>query len=95
MNDFKTYTINPEEKDKTISTIKSALLKHDEILFAYIYGSFVDPEMSCFRDIDVGIYVDEKIVPSRKMMDYSIEISFELDDHAITSRHLFEDIITA
>lgn len=145
MNDFKTYTINAEDKDKTISAIGSALLQHEEIRFAYIYGSFVDPEMPFFRDIDVGIYVDENSVSAAQMMDYSINISLELEsalkkypvdvvvlnnapislvfritqgellfirdedlwtdfvtrawslynDHAITSRHTLEEIITA
>jgi predicted nucleotidyltransferase len=145
MNDFKTYTINAEDKDKTISAIKSALLQHEEIRFAYIYGSFVDPEMPYFRDIDIGIYADENAISAKQFIDYSINLSLELEsaikkypvdvvvlnnaplslgfritqgellfikdenlwtnfvtkiwslyhDHAITSRHILEEIITA
>ncbi len=145
MNDLKTYTINAEDKGKTISAIKSALLQHEEIRFAYIYGSFVDPEMPFFRDIDVGIYVDENIISPKQFMNYSINLSLEIEstikkypvdvvvlnnaplslafritqgellfirdenlwtdfatktwslynDHAITSRHTLEEIITA
>lgn len=145
MNDFKTYTISAEDKDKTISAIKSLLLKHEEIGFAYIYGSFVDHEMPFFRDIDIGIYLDENAISAKQFMDYSINLSLELEsalkkypvdvvildnaplnlvfkitqcellfirdedlwtdfvtkawslynDHAITSRHILEEIITA
>jgi predicted nucleotidyltransferase len=145
MNSFKTYTIPIEDKERLISIIKSELLKHEEIVFAYIYGSFVDPEMPFFRDIDVGIYVDENRISTKQFMDYSINLSLELEsalkkypvdvailnnaplnlvfkitqgellfirneglwtdfvtkawslynDHAITSRHMLEEIITA
>ena len=59
MNKFKTYTATAEEKEETISHIKSFLEKYDEIVFAYIFGSFVDPEMPFFRDIDIGVYIKD------------------------------------
>ncbi len=58
MNDLKTYTVSNEDREALISLIKHELLAHDEILFAYIYGSFVDPDVPFFRDIDIGIYVN-------------------------------------
>ncbi len=57
MDDFKIYTITQDEKQEIISVIYSELEKYDEIAFAYVYGSFVDPEMPSFRDIDIGIYI--------------------------------------
>lgn len=145
MNNFKTYTISIKDKERLISIIKSKLLRHDEIVFTYVYGSFVDPEMPFFRDIDIGIYVDENALIARQFIDYSIGLSLELEaalkkypvdvvilnnaplnlvfkitqgkllfskdedlwtnfvtktwsfynDHAITSRHMLEEIITA
>jgi predicted nucleotidyltransferase len=79
MNGIQTYIVLPEDKEALISLIKHELLAHDEILFAYIYGSFVDHEMPFFRDIDIGIYIDERVVPSNKFMDYSINLSIELE----------------
>lgn len=145
MNSFKTYSIPIEDREKLLSIIKSELLKHEEIVFAYIFGSFVDPEMPFFRDIDIGFFVDESAVPVNKFMDYSINLSLRLEslmkkypvdvvvlnnaplslafrithgellfirdedlwtdvvtkiwslyhDHAITSRNILEEIITA
>ncbi|GAB4535928.1 MAG: nucleotidyltransferase domain-containing protein [Thermodesulfovibrionia bacterium] len=145
MSDFKTYAVSTEDKHKIIFTLKSALIHHEEILFAYIYGSFVDPEMPFFRDIDIGIYVDENRVSAEQFIDYSMNLSLELEsalkkypvdvvilnnaplslafkitqsellfirdedswtdfvtktwsmyhDHAITSRNMLEEIITA
>jgi predicted nucleotidyltransferase len=57
MNDFKTYTVSPDEKQEIISVIKSFLEGDDRIVFAYIFGSFVDPEIPFFRDIDIGVYI--------------------------------------
>lgn len=79
MNDFMTYTIPIEDKERLISIIKSELLKHEEIVFAYLYGSFVDSEMPFFRDIDMGIYVDKNIISAKQFMDYSINLSLELE----------------
>ncbi|WP_333655939.1 nucleotidyltransferase domain-containing protein [Dissulfurispira sp.] len=145
MNSFKTYTIPIEDRERLIFIVKSELLKHKEIVFAYVYGSFVDHEMPFFRDIDIGVFVDESAVPVNKFMDYSINLSLKLEslmkkypvdvvilnnaplnlvfkitqgellfirdedlwtdfvtkawslynDHAITSRHILEEIITA
>ena len=145
MDDFKTYSLTPEEKQEISSSIEAFLQKDERILFAYMYGSFVDPEMPFFRDIDIGIYVDENKISASQFMDYSINLSLELEsaikkypvdvvilnnaplsllfkithgellfirdddlwtdfvtktwsryhDHAITSRHILEEIITA
>lgn len=59
MYDFKTYTVSPEEKQGLISAIKTELEARAEVSFAYIFGSFVDPEMPFFRDIDIGVYLDK------------------------------------
>jgi predicted nucleotidyltransferase len=59
MNDLKTYTLTPDEKQEIISAIKSLLEGDERIVFAYIFGSFVDPEMPFFRDIDIGVYIKD------------------------------------
>jgi predicted nucleotidyltransferase len=96
MNSFKTYTILIEDKERLISIIKSELLKHEEIVFAYIYGSFVDPEMRFFRDIDIGIYVSnykkedfgkyELILPIEleKSLNYKYPVDVKLLNNAET-----------
>ncbi len=79
MTEFKTYTINVKDRDKAISTIKSLLLKHEEIQFAYIYGSFIDSDAPFFRDIDIAVFVDENAVSVDKFMDYSINLALMLE----------------
>ncbi|MEW6419184.1 MAG: nucleotidyltransferase domain-containing protein [Nitrospirota bacterium] len=77
MNSFKTYSLLTDEKQKITHLVKAELKKHNEIVFAYIYGSFVDPEMPFFRDIDIGIYL--KDYKDTEQLKYEIELSLELE----------------
>jgi predicted nucleotidyltransferase len=77
MNNFKIYKATEEEKKDTIFCIKSFLEKYDEIVFAYIFGSFVDPEMPFFRDIDIGFYV--KDYKESDWHKYEIDLPIELE----------------
>ena len=43
------------QKDRLLGIIKSALLKNEAVVFAYVYGSFLRERS--FRDIDIGIYL--------------------------------------
>lgn len=145
MVNFKTYTITRDEKEKIISYIKKLIETHDEIVFAYIFGSFVDEDVLFFRDIDIGVYIANDCFSKKYSLDYSINLSLELEralkdypidvvvlndailplafritqgillfskdetlwtdfvtktwslyhDHAISSRYLLEDILTA
>jgi predicted nucleotidyltransferase len=79
MNDFMTYKITPEEKEKIISAFKDRLEKYNEIIFAYIFGSFIDNESSFFRDIDIGVYVNEDVVLQKQFLDYAMNLSLELE----------------
>lgn len=63
------------DKEEVIEKIKEGLCQRKEVIFAYIYGSFV--EEAKFRDIDVGVYVNSHII--RDFLEYSIELSFELE----------------
>ncbi|WP_297507605.1 nucleotidyltransferase domain-containing protein [Thermococcus sp.] len=49
------------EKGKIISKLREALVKKDEVLFAYLHGSFLDD--GPFRDIDVAVYVKSNVPP--------------------------------
>ncbi|MEE8377470.1 MAG: nucleotidyltransferase domain-containing protein [Candidatus Aminicenantaceae bacterium] len=67
---------NSLQKKKIFSRLKEILIERDEILFAYIHGSFLDNLP--FHDIDVALYVDPKKVDSSQSFDYSLELSVEL-----------------
>ena len=62
-------------KKEIIQIIRKKLSQKKEIIFAYIYGSFV--EGASFRDIDVAIYVNPLMI--KNFLDYSIKLSFELE----------------
>ncbi|MEK6656621.1 MAG: nucleotidyltransferase domain-containing protein [Nitrospirota bacterium] len=79
MNDFMTYKITPEEKERMISAFKDRLEKYNEIIFAYIFGSFVDNETPFFRDIDIGVYINKDVISEKKFIDYAIKLSLELE----------------
>ncbi|OGP62607.1 MAG: hypothetical protein A2170_09220 [Deltaproteobacteria bacterium RBG_13_53_10] len=45
------------ERDRLSQRLGDILRNHDEVVFAYVYGSFV--EGVPFHDIDVGIYISK------------------------------------
>ncbi len=65
------------DKEKILSIIKSFLEKYDKILFAYVFGSFVDKEAPFFRDIDIGIYV--RYYKDSDWHKYEIELPLSLE----------------
>lgn len=79
MNNFKTYKLSWDEKEGITSAIKVKLEKQREIIFAYIFGSFIDPEMQFFRDIDIGIYVDTDSLQQEQFINYALSLSLELE----------------
>ena len=48
--------LNPEEREQIAQRLASGLDAEPSVVFAYLYGSFVEPRP--FRDIDVGVYLD-------------------------------------
>ncbi|OGW06083.1 MAG: hypothetical protein A2889_10545 [Nitrospinae bacterium RIFCSPLOWO2_01_FULL_39_10] len=77
MDDIITYKLTESEKDKIISIIKSELEGREDIVFAYIYGSLVDPEMTFYRDIDIGIYAAD--MEKAKEWNYDIRIGIDIE----------------
>ncbi len=79
------YRVSRREKKKLIEKIKNQLFEKKEIVFAYFYGSFL--EDPTFRDIDIGIYLDTKMVEKNQFLDYQLNISKELE---IPSKYLID-----
>lgn len=77
MDEIVTYTFTEKEKERIISIIKDGLEARDDIIFAYIYGSLIDPEMTFYRDIDVGIYVAD--MEKAKEWNYDIRIGVDIE----------------
>ncbi|TYT20334.1 nucleotidyltransferase domain-containing protein [Dictyoglomus thermophilum] len=63
-------------KDKIIEAIKNELEKRENVLFAYIFGSFVNSEE--YNDIDVAIYVSN--FDREKVLDMEFELERILED---------------
>ncbi|MBC7218376.1 MAG: nucleotidyltransferase domain-containing protein [Candidatus Caldatribacterium sp.] len=65
-----------EDKD-LLEKVKGVLLLHEEIVFAYLFGSFA--EGSSYRDIDIAVYCDDKS-PLVHAPLYDVELSRELEN---------------
>lgn len=66
-------------KKELVEKIKMFLETRKEIRFAYLFGSFLEEDH--FRDIDVGIYVDE-MEPVTRSKFYDIVLSTEIENFA-------------
>ena len=65
-----------KNKAALTNVIRETLLAREEILFAYIHGSFLS--LSDFRDIDVALFINPEEVSSEQAFDYSFRLSVEL-----------------
>ena len=66
------------EKDKqlVLEKVTSFLEARQEIIFAYVFGSFLDSYPLTFRDIDIGVYLKKKV----SLIDYQVKLSTELSE---------------
>lgn len=62
------------KREKIIEKIKKALFKKEEVVFGYVFGSFLDSPS--FRDIDIGVYL--KDIEKKQVFDREIELAGEL-----------------
>lgn len=67
---------NDLNKKEVMEKIESFIKSHDEIIFAYIFGSFVENET--FNDIDLAIYTDENNISTKEIF-YAVELSNQLE----------------
>ena len=49
------YTLDTQQRAAVLDQIRAELAHEPELLFAYVYGSFVESEV--VHDIDIGVYV--------------------------------------
>jgi predicted nucleotidyltransferase len=68
------HKITPEEKSSLIEEIALRLKKKNDVLFAYIFGSFAQSDL--FSDIDIAIFTDEK--SSKESLDYEFHLEEEI-----------------
>ena len=73
----KAYQLGREGKEKLIEHLRDFLRSRDEVVFAYVFGSFLEEET--FHDIDIGIYLSE--IPQEESTQYGLALSQTLSSN--------------
>ncbi len=75
MDKIRRYFLSKKEKQKIEIILRGILEKRKEIIFAYIFGSFLD-NLS-FRDIDIGVYI--KNIVKKEAFNYELRLGYEIE----------------
>jgi predicted nucleotidyltransferase len=67
--------IGKSKKEEMKEKIRKILAEKDEVIFAYLHGSFNE---IYFRDVDIAVYVDEDKVGD--FLDYELRLSTEIEN---------------
>ena len=67
----KLFDPNQKARQQALERFSTILTERAEVVFAYVYGSFV--EGFPFHDIDVGVFVSK--ITDEKSTDYSLALS--------------------
>jgi len=76
---FTFYNISFNSRKKILDKIALMLEKEKEIIFAVIYGGFIDSKI--FRDIDIAVFTGYK-VPYEGMWSYTGSLAKRLEEVA-------------
>ena len=78
---FRYYSLSVEEKLRISSFLGEKLKDEDEVVFAYVYGGFVEREI--FRDVDVAVWIKNTDKAFYYTVDFSakleVEVGFPVD----------------
>jgi predicted nucleotidyltransferase len=61
----------------TLRKLKDFLSGQDEVVFAYLHGSFAQGEE--FRDVDVAVFLDDRATRPTDDVEYEISLSLKLE----------------
>jgi len=64
-------------KNIIVDKLTRCLSEKQEILFAYLLGTFLP--RSDFKDIDVGIFLDPQKIPGIDTLGYELELAVEME----------------
>ncbi len=88
--EFKYYELPAEERGRIIDLLRERLGCVDDIVFAYIHGSFV--EGSPFRDIDIAVWIKSEDKAFYYTVDFSanlqVEVGIPIDIHVLNEAPL-------
>ena len=94
MSEIRTYRLDIDTKNTILGKIEAFFRSKTEVEFAYVYGSFLGANI--FRDMDIGVYVDETkvrdIVKSELGLEGELErylgVKIPLDVRIINKSHV-------
>lgn len=69
------HSLKHIQKESILEDIALILKRHDEIVLAYVFGSFIHSDT--FSDIDIGILTDEDI---DSCLDFEFNLEIEIED---------------
>jgi len=69
------HSLKHIQKESILKDIASALERHDEIVLAYVFGSFIHSDT--FSDIDIGVLTAENI---DSCLDFEFSLEIEIED---------------
>jgi len=84
MNEY--LSLEPNKRREITKKIKQVLLEEKNLVFAFIFGSFLNAPS--FKDIDIGIYV--KKIEKEEIFDYELKISKKIADACNLAFDIFE-----
>lgn len=76
---MKPRNFSTEEKQQLSDLLTGLLSNREEILFAYVYGSFLHGH---FRDIDIGVFLQAGSSGATEPLRYEMTLEQELEDAA-------------
>lgn len=69
------YRLTCREKARVTSALRDLLAFREEVLFAYLHGSFINGNK--FRDIDVAVYLEGRLT-RRASLQYQVTLAKDL-----------------
>lgn len=60
-NKYITYHLRDSDNMDIIKKCKDILMEYEDIIFAYVFGSYVQGKMRIDSDIDIAIYLKKKM----------------------------------
>ncbi len=66
---------SPDEREHLVQEIESLLRAREEVLFAYLHGSFITGKV--FRDVDLALYVTANPATDASLRGYEIDIGVD------------------
>ena len=73
---FDYIKLSDEERNMLLNRLVSRLKKDSEIIFAYVYGSFIKREF--FRDLDVAVWLKNPSKAFGYVVNFSVRLEIEL-----------------